>query len=313
MNATPLVSVVIPFFNAAGFLHESVASVVSQSYDRWELLLVDDGSTDESGTIARWWVANHPVRMRYLQHINGANRGISASRNLGIRHASGELVAFLDADDVWLKEKLARHVEVLAARPEAGMVYGRTEYWHSWTGNREDRDRDYVPSFGFPANTLVSPPALLTAFLRGTTVVPCPCSVVVRRTLVERLGGFEESFPGLYEDQVFYAKVCLNGPVFVSDECLEKYRQHAGSLYARAEHTDTHAIWRQRYLRWLAQYIAEAGMMDIDLARALRTELWIWGDDSGSRMPFWTQRLLRKAKQALSRLANLVAPSGRHH
>jgi glycosyltransferase involved in cell wall biosynthesis len=303
MKATPLVSVVIPFFNAARFFHESIASVVSQSYDRWELLLVDDGSTDESANIARSWVADHPARMRYLQHMNAANRGISASRNLGIRHASGELVAFIDADDVWLQEKLARQVELLAACPAAGMVYGRTEYWHSWTGNSEDEDRDYVPALDVSADTLVSPPALMTAFLRDTARVPCICSVLARRTLVERLGGFVESFEGLYEDQVFYAKVCLNAPVFVSNECLERYRQHAGSLCARTEHTDAHGIWRQRYLRWLAQYVSEVGIADDDLARVLRTQLWIWGEDGHSRMPFWTRRLLRKTKQALVRLA----------
>ena len=135
VKATPLVSVVMPFFNGASFLHESIASVASQSYDRWELLLVDDGSTDGSANVARSWVADRPARMRYLQHADAANRGISASRNLGIRHASGELVAFLDADDVWLKDKLARHVELLAARPEAGMMYGRTEYCTAGPGN----------------------------------------------------------------------------------------------------------------------------------------------------------------------------------
>jgi hypothetical protein len=125
----------------------------------------------------------------------------------------------------------------------------------------------------------------------------------VRRTLVERLGGFEESFPGLYDDQVFYAKVCLNAPVFVSNECLARYRRHAGSLCARTEHTAAHDIWRQRYLRWLSHYVSEVGIADRDLARALRTQLWIWGKDSDSRMLFWTRRLLRKTKQALVRFA----------
>jgi glycosyltransferase involved in cell wall biosynthesis len=301
------VSVVVTFFNAASFLHEAIQSVVSQSYDEWELLLVDDGSTDDSTRIATSWVADHPARMRYLQHADHANRGISASRNLGIRHASGDYIAFLDADDVWLQDKLRRHVTLLSARPDAGMIYGRTKYWHSWTGNREDQGRDSVPSHGIPADTVVAPPSLLTGFLRGTARVPCICSVLVRRSLVERLKGFEESFPGLYEDQVFYAKVCLHAPVLVSDECLERYRRHAGSVCARAEHTDDDRIWRQHYLRWLSRYVSEADVVDRELSRALRAQLWIWGrDDRASRGPRWAQRLLRAAKHGVVRLADVV-------
>jgi len=313
VSRPPIVSVVVPFLNAAGFLHQAIQSVVSQSYDHWELLLVDDGSTDESGHIAKSWVGNHPARMQYLQHANHANRGASAARNLGIRHAFGDLVAFLDADDVWLPEKLERQVSLLTAHPDAGMIYGRTEYWHSWTGKHEDQGRDSIPSHGIPVDTPVTPPSLLTAFLRGTTFVPCICSVLVRRSLLERLGGFEESFPGLYDDQVLYAKVCLNAPVFVSDECLERYRQHTGSQCALAEHTDTHTIWRQRYLHWLSRYVSEAAIVDGDLARALRTQRWIWGEDSRSRVAPRMQRLLRRAKQVAAHFADRLPPSERHH
>ena len=313
MRRTPTVSVVVTFFNAASFLHQAIQSVVSQKYDRWELLLVDDGSTDESERIATSWVSDHPARMRYLQHAEHANRGVSAARNLGIRHASGDFVAFLDADDVWLQDKLDRHVSLLIAHPDAGMVYGRTEYWRSWTGKREDQGRDSIPSHGIPADTLIAPPSLLTQFLRGTAGVPCICSVLVRRSLLERLGGFEESFPGLYDDHVFYAKVCLNVPVFVSDECLERYRQHAGSMCALTEHTDAQRIWRQRYLHWLSRYVSEATIVDGDLARALQTQLWIWGEDRPSRVPRWTQPLLRKTRQVAARLAGRLPPRKRHH
>lgn len=313
LNRSPIVSVVITFFNAAAFLPQAIQSVVSQTYDRWELLLVDDGSTDESPLIAKSWVIDHPARMRYLAHANHANRGISASRNLGIRHASGEFVAFLDADDVWLPGKLDRQVHVLAAHRDAGMIYGRTQYWHSWAANRDGESRDYTPPHGIPANTVVAPPSLVTAFLRGSARVPCICSVLVRRSLLERLGGFEESFQGLYEDQVFYAKVCLNAPVFVSDDCLERYRRHAGSLCALAEHTDADQIWRQRYVRWLSRYVSEAAVVNRDLSRALQAQLWIWGNDSSRHVPRWTQRLVRGAKKVVVGVADLLPRMARRH
>jgi glycosyltransferase involved in cell wall biosynthesis len=309
MTSPTAVSVVITFFNASTFLAEAVQSVVAQTYDRWEVLLVDDGSTDDSAAIAKSWVAAHPARMRYLDHPDCANRGISASRNLGIAHANGEFVAFLDADDVWLPNKLERQVHLLRAHPDVGMIYGRTQYWRSWTGNAEGDRRDSIPSHRIRAGAVLEPPALLTAFLWGTARVPCICSVVVRRSLVEGLAGFEDSFRGLYEDQVFYAKVCLNAPVLVSDECLERYRQHAGSLCALSAQSDAETTWRRRYLHWLSRYVSDAGVVDPGLSRALRAQLWVWEEDRTRHLPRWTQRLVRTAKTTLVNVAALVPPS----
>src|SRR5215831_18684412 len=213
MSTVPLVSVVIIFFNAERFLDEAIESVFGQTYDAWELLLVDDGSTDGSTTIAHRYTQQHPGKVRYLEHTGHQNRGMSASRNLGIANAQGAYIAFLDADDVWLSNKLDRQVAILDAQPEAAMVYGPAQWWYSWTGRAEDRLRDYIPEPGVPPNTLLEAPTLLTRFLRLTDIAPCPSSVLIRRNLVEQVRGFEDSFRGLYEDQVFFAKVCLSAPV----------------------------------------------------------------------------------------------------
>src|SRR5437763_12027213 len=126
-------------------MRESLDSVLAQTYADWELLLVDDGSTDESSAIALEYVRRLPDRVRYLEHPGRENRGISASRNLGVRHARGEFVAELDADDVWLPEKLERLVPVLESHPQIGMVYGNTLFWHSWSGEAGDAERAYFP------------------------------------------------------------------------------------------------------------------------------------------------------------------------
>ncbi|HVX29430.1 MAG TPA: glycosyltransferase family 2 protein, partial [Nitrolancea sp.] len=117
MITSQTVSVIIIFWNAEPFLAEAVASVVAQSHPDWELLLVDDGSTDGSTEIAKQLIASDPERMRYLEHPGHANRGMSASRNLGIAHARGAYLAFLDADDVWFPQALAEQVEILRAEP----------------------------------------------------------------------------------------------------------------------------------------------------------------------------------------------------
>ncbi|HUG86498.1 MAG TPA: glycosyltransferase, partial [Euzebya sp.] len=100
MSAAPLVSVVVPFYNDGQFLEDAIDSVRAQAFEEWELLLVDDGSTDGSTRVARRAAADHSGRIRYLDHPGHANRGAPASRNRGIAMARGSYVAFLDADDV---------------------------------------------------------------------------------------------------------------------------------------------------------------------------------------------------------------------
>src|SRR5713226_2470741 len=165
MTEEPRVSVVVIFRDAERFLEEAVASVFAQTCSDWELLVVDDGSVDGSPVLARRMAERQPEQVFYLQHPGGVNRGMSASRNLGIRHARGDYVAFLDADDVWLPSKLAEQVALLEHHPEAAMVYGPTQWWYSWTGRAEDRDRDFVHPLGVAANSLVQPPGLLLQLL----------------------------------------------------------------------------------------------------------------------------------------------------
>ncbi len=158
-RAAPLVSTIIIFLNAQRFLAESIESVLSQTYDGWELLLVDDGSTDESRNIALHYAKQYSGKVRYFDHSGRENRGMSASRNLGIANAKGEYIAFLDADDVWLPHKLEHQVAVLESQPHAAMVYGPTQWWYSWTGDRTDVPRDYIHELGVEPNTLLQPPA----------------------------------------------------------------------------------------------------------------------------------------------------------
>jgi glycosyltransferase involved in cell wall biosynthesis len=120
----PRVSVIIIFLNGERFIEEAVESVLSQDFDSFELILVDDGSTDGSTAIARTYAEQHPHRVRYVDHPDHANRGMSASRNRGLGVARGEYVAFIDADDVWSPNKLTEQVAIMDAHPEVGMLCG---------------------------------------------------------------------------------------------------------------------------------------------------------------------------------------------
>jgi glycosyltransferase involved in cell wall biosynthesis len=126
-----VVSVVAIFLNAKRFIEEAIESVFAQTDNRWELLLVDDGSTDGSAAIARRYAERHPEQVCYLEHLGHVNRGMSASRNLGVSNARGKYIAFLDADDVWLPHKLEQQIPILDSQPEAAMVYGLSQFSRS--------------------------------------------------------------------------------------------------------------------------------------------------------------------------------------
>jgi glycosyltransferase involved in cell wall biosynthesis len=272
MSQKPLVSCIMIFLNAEKYIQEAIESVFAQTYPAWELLLVDDGSTDGSTAIALQYAREHPERVHYLEHPGHQNRGMSAARNAGIVEARGEYIAFLDADDVWLPDKLEHQVAVLSSRPEAGMVYGPTQWWYSWTGQAGDRSRDFIHDLGVPANALLRPPELVTRFLRQEGISPCTCSVLLRKEVVDRVGGFEEEFRDLYEDQAFFAKVCLARPVFVTNRCQARYRQHPSSNFSATRETGRYEAARPAFLAWLAAFLAKNQVEDPALWRALRRE-----------------------------------------
>jgi glycosyltransferase involved in cell wall biosynthesis len=274
----PVVSVVTIFLDAERFLDEAVESVVAQSFQDWELLLVDDGSTDRSGATARAWARRHPDRIRYLAHPGGENRGMSASRNLGIAHARGNLLAFLDADDVWLPGKLAAQLALAAAHPEVGMVCGPTQYWHSWREDAEDR-QDELREIGVPGEAVVHPPQLLTGMLRERVNAPATCSVLLRREAVASVGGFEESFRGMFEDRAFFAKIYRTFPVYVAGSWHDRYRQHDDSACARAVRAGTFdpadlSPAHEAFLVWLDGYLRRAGERRADVLAAMDEALW---------------------------------------
>jgi len=275
MTVEPRVSVVTIFRDEERFLAEAIESVRAQTFQGWELLLVDDGSVDRSADIARAHAVDDPERIRVVQHEGGSGRGTGASRQLGLARARGELVAFLDADDVWLPGRLERDVALLDRWPDAAMAYGPTVMWDDGTpgdlrtapraGGGREPDRapaghERLRRTGVPGDTLYEPPALLETILRGRGESPATCSVLVRREVAEAVGGFDEGFEGLYEDQAFFAKVLLEHVAYVRAEPLDRYRQHTGSICHRAERDGTYdpdgpSPAEHRFLEWLEGYL----------------------------------------------------------
>src|SRR4051794_26535297 len=121
--SNPAVSIIVPFYNPGEFLGEAIASVFAQKFLDWELLLINDGSTDASVEIANTFLEQQPARVSVITHEDGKNHGLPATRNLGLRHCRGEFIALLDADDYWFAEKLSEQMELMRENPGAGMVF----------------------------------------------------------------------------------------------------------------------------------------------------------------------------------------------
>jgi len=269
VRAPPAVSVIVPFLDEERFLGDAIESVVAQTRDDWELLLVDDGSSDGSREIARTYAKQHPDRIFYLQHDGGTNRGMSASRNLGLGCARGRFLAFLDADDTWKKRKLEDQVELLESEPEAVLVWSPAEWWYSWTGSPEDEGRDAV-WWPFDEEGLFPGTRAIASLILAPSANTTPS--LVRAQAARSAGGFEEGFRGMHEDQAFFVKVTLGAQVLATGSCWYRWRQHPDS-YCAVSIRDGAWLWqRRRFFSWVAYTLRQAAVTDRYLWRVLEEE-----------------------------------------
>lgn len=250
----PRVSVIMPFLDAQAHLAEAIGSVIGQTFVDWELLLVDDGSTDDSPRIAHEFAARE-ARIRLLPP-DPDRRGAAAARNRGIAAAQGEYVAFLDSDDLYEPGKLAHDVAALDEDGEAAWVYGATRWFYEGEGKR-----DTVERLGVRLDRRYPPPVLLNRIIleeRGD--IPCTCGVTIRRSALDAVGGFEERF-ALYEDQSLWVKLLLRYPVRVLSGCNARYRQHPASTSSAATASGVYSQTaghpaRDAFLAWVGDYAA---------------------------------------------------------
>lgn len=295
------VTVVMIFFNAEGFIAEALSSVMNQDMHDFELLLCDDGSTDESSALAKDLARKHPNKVRYLEHPGHINRGMSATRNLGLRAARGEYVACIDSDDVWSRTKLGDQVALMEAMPELGMVCGAVRYWWSWNGGQDE----IVPT-GHRQDVVVRPPdASLALYPLGTAAAPCPSDALLRRVAVEHVGLFEEHFTGprqAYEDQGFFAKLYLMWPVYFSSQIWLDYRQHAGSIVATVKREGEYDVVRSYFLTWFQGYVADQP----DVARSVHKAI------TRALRPYRRPKLHRLMSLPMKAMAPVLRSRSRH-
>jgi glycosyltransferase involved in cell wall biosynthesis len=217
----PLVSVVIPTYNRAELLPQAIHSVLGQTYENLECIVVDDASTDNTAQVVRQFADD---RLIYLRHET--NRRASAARNTGIAHAQGDLIAFLDDDDEWLPAKLEKQVPLIQSlSPDFGLVYCWMDY-HDAAGTLVIEHHPSFRGYVFPR------------VLGKQRIGGCP-TLLARREVVEQLGGFDEAMT--YGDDVeFTWRVCRDYKVDVVPEVLVVV--HTGHGHAQLSQLDEQGI-----------------------------------------------------------------------
>ena len=203
----PLVSVIIPVYNGARYLGAALESVFAQTYREFEVIVVDDGSADESGVIAQGF-----PDVRYLQQTN---QGVAAARNHGLEAARGEFFAFLDQDDLWTPDKLKLQVEYLLRHPDVGYTLTQQKYFLDPGGT--------LPAW-FRKELFDS---VHTGWVLGT--------LVVRRTIFEQIGNFATGYSAANDSDWFFRAKAAAIPMAVMPELLLLKRIHDANDSARAK------------------------------------------------------------------------------
>ncbi len=206
------ISVIIPTYNRAHLLARAVRSVLNQSLSAQEIIVVDDGSTDNTAEV---------MTQQFPQcvYIQQSNKGVSAARNRGIDAAEGEWLAFLDSDDEWLENKLQRQHDVLQQHPNIKICHTE-EIWIR-NGKRVNQMKKHAKSGG-------------SIFLNCLPLcVISPSSVIIHRSLFDEIGNFDEQLPAC-EDYDLWLRICANHEVaFVEQPQIKKYGGHDDQLSKR--------------------------------------------------------------------------------
>lgn len=269
MKSSPLVSVITAFLNPGAWLTEAVESVIAQTYTNWELILVNDGSVETDSEIAMQYAQRFPEKIKYVEHPGRINKGLPVSRNVGISKSSGELIAVLDADDIWLPEKLQNQINLFTQMPDVQMICEAACFWYSWA---DKNAKDEIVLLGAPEGIYQPPQLMKMLYPLSDGQPPCPSGMIITREALERCGGFQENFSGifqLYEDQAFFSKVYAAEVVYFSDKANNYYRKREHSMSTEAANEDTYRKVRLFYATWLKDYLKQTKQADPDVIKLL--------------------------------------------
>lgn len=221
----PLFSVVVPTFNRADVLLRALDSVAKQGWQAWELIVVDDGSTDDTANVMDNWLRENHTLGSQVKYLKTENRGVSAARNLGVQNSAGQWLCFLDSDDEWLPNKLAEQVKLTS---DFKWIHGE-EIWIRH-GVRVNAMKKHAKSGGDIFERCVE------------LCCVSPSTVAIERSLFESSGGFREDYP-VCEDYELWLRLSVENRIgFVSEPIIKKYGGHEDQLSGRYKAMDYYRV-----------------------------------------------------------------------
>ncbi len=217
MISNPLVTIIISTYNRVSVLKRAVLSAVNQSYKNLEILIVNDASTDNTAVVVN---SIEDQRVKYICHEK--NKGLASVRNTGIKNASGEFITFLDDDDEWLPEKIAKQLEVYKnIRTEIGLIF---------TNGYSEYENDYIIREKISSGIIYAPKK--DKFFPLRILVSPPSSWMLPKKIVNEIGYFDETMYNNWDDGDYLARTAYNYPLYFLNENLVIW--HALSSHVNA-------------------------------------------------------------------------------
>jgi glycosyltransferase involved in cell wall biosynthesis len=242
------VSIVTPFHNAESTISETAESVFRQNYSNWEWLLFNDASSDKSIQLIEQ-LQSKDSRIRVIGETK-RSMGPSYGRNLGIAQASGEIVALLDADDLWQPDYLERRLEAYEKFPEVGMIYGPAIIF--------GKNQEFIQDTGINDSKLFEPGELILPFMRNIKGTPCTSGVTINRQISENEIAFPQNLRR-GEDIAFFLLVNEHFSVFYDSTPTFRYRRHQASSTSKAQQAGLIHQMDWPFYKWLLSFSHNIG------------------------------------------------------
>jgi len=215
MEEKPLVSVIIPTYNRPDYLVQTIKSVVGQTYSNIEIIVVDDGTSGNDNFL----ICEKFEKVSYIKIENSG--GPAKPRNVGIKEAKGEFIAFVDDDDIWLPEKIEKQISILLSNLEFGLVHCPCQII-------DEKGKETGQIIGRPGSPDVKHGDVKMRMMGNwTLMMPTP---LIRASVLKKVGFFNEQIPPALEDVEFWTRCSFYTKFYYIDEPLVKYRQHTGNI-----------------------------------------------------------------------------------
>lgn len=265
-EATPFFSVIMPAYNAAEFIGEAIASVLGQSYTNWRLVIVNDGSSDDTPSIIEGFAAGDSR----ISVVHQSNRGAAAARNSGIASSLSPWIGYLDSDDIWFPETLSQYHDYIIAHPEVRFIYG---YRHRLRNGKITLLKGSFQDHPTTARDLFMFPYL------------SPMRVCHQRSLIGEVGGYDENLPGACEDIDLYLRMGLRTRFEPIGQATGLRRRHSKNI---SRPTGDNAAFEAAMLkRFLLDYGGKRMMGPGDINRRLGRLYYVAGREYFAEKRYW--------------------------